>query len=63
MVAAIRDGRLEGIDPHHCGEHVEGHFSVDAMISGYEAAFERILADTVECEPSPGGAISGNPAR
>jgi hypothetical protein len=45
MVAAIKDGRLDGIDPHHCREYVEDHFSVEAMISGYEAAFEKILAD------------------
>jgi glycosyltransferase involved in cell wall biosynthesis len=45
MVAAIKDGRLDGIDPHHCREYVEDHFSVEAMISGYEAAIEKILAD------------------
>src|SRR5918997_243200 len=45
MVAAIKDGRLDGIDPHHCRDYVEEHFSVEAMISGYEAAFEKILAD------------------
>jgi hypothetical protein len=45
MVAAIKDGRLDGIDPHRCREYVEEHFSIEAMISGYEAAFEKILAD------------------
>jgi glycosyltransferase involved in cell wall biosynthesis len=45
MAGAIRSGRLEAIDPHHCRQYVEDHFSVGAMIDGYEAAFEKILAD------------------
>ncbi|MCA1716811.1 MAG: glycosyltransferase family 4 protein [Actinobacteria bacterium] len=45
MAEAIKSGRLEAIDPHHCREYVEEHFSVEAMIDGYEAAFEKILAD------------------
>jgi hypothetical protein len=44
MVAAIVGGRLEEIDPHHCREYVQERFSVEAMIDGYEAAFEKILA-------------------
>jgi hypothetical protein len=44
MVAAIRDGRLEGIDPHRCRELVRERFSVEAMLDGYEKAFEKILA-------------------
>jgi glycosyltransferase involved in cell wall biosynthesis len=43
MVEAIKGGRLEGIDPHHCRQYVEERFSVEAMIDGYEAAFEKIL--------------------
>ncbi len=43
MAQAIQSGRLEGIDPHHCRQYVEERFSVEAMISGYEAAFEKIL--------------------
>jgi glycosyltransferase involved in cell wall biosynthesis len=48
MVAAIKDGRLDSIDPHSCREYVQEHFSVEAMISGYEAAFEKILADRAQ---------------
>jgi glycosyltransferase involved in cell wall biosynthesis len=44
MVAAIRDGRLEGIDPDRCRELVRERFSVEAMLDGYEKAFEKILA-------------------
>ena len=44
MVAAIRDGRLEGIDPHRCREVVRERFSAEAMVDGYEKAFEKILA-------------------
>ena len=46
MVAAIKSGRLEEIDPYHCRQYVEERFSVEAMIDGYEAAFEKILADS-----------------
>jgi glycosyltransferase involved in cell wall biosynthesis len=45
MVAAIKDGRLEGIDPHHCRQYAQERFSVQAMVNGYEAAFEKILAE------------------
>jgi glycosyltransferase involved in cell wall biosynthesis len=44
MVAAIRGGSLEEIDPHRCREVVRERFSVEAMVDGYEKAFERILA-------------------
>jgi glycosyltransferase involved in cell wall biosynthesis len=63
MAAAIEGGRLEEIDPHRCREYVEEHFSVDAMISGYEAAFEKILADRAERASSLGDALFGDPAR
>jgi glycosyltransferase involved in cell wall biosynthesis len=43
MAEAIKGGRLEGIDPHHCREYVEERFSVGAMINGYETAFEKIV--------------------
>jgi glycosyltransferase involved in cell wall biosynthesis len=43
MAQAIKSGRLESIDPHHCRQYVEERFSVEAMIDGYEAAFEKIL--------------------
>ncbi len=45
MVEAIKDGRLEAIDPRRCREYVEERFSVRAMLDGYEAAFEKIVAD------------------
>jgi glycosyltransferase involved in cell wall biosynthesis len=44
MVAAIKDGLLDGIDPHRCRKLVEERFSVEAMLDGYEKAFEKILA-------------------
>jgi glycosyltransferase involved in cell wall biosynthesis len=50
MVSAIRGGRLEGIDPHRCREVVRERFSVEAMVDGYEKAFEKILA----LEKAPG---------
>jgi glycosyltransferase involved in cell wall biosynthesis len=50
MVAAIRNGRLEGMDPHRCREVVRERFSVEAMVDGYEKAFEKILA----LETAPG---------
>ena len=46
MVAAIKDGRLEDIDPNRCREHVRERFSVNAMLDGYEAAFEKILVNS-----------------
>ncbi len=48
MVKAIRSGQLDAIDPHRCREYVEEHFSIEAMIDGYEAAFEKILADRAQ---------------
>jgi PAS domain S-box-containing protein len=44
MVEAIRGGRLERIDPDRCREVVWERFSVEAMVDGYEKAFEKILA-------------------
>ena len=44
MVAAINDGRLDDVDPHNCRELVQERFSVEAMLDGYEAAFEKIVA-------------------
>jgi glycosyltransferase involved in cell wall biosynthesis len=44
MVEAIRGGRLEEIDPHRCREVVRERFSVEAMVDGYEKAFEKILS-------------------
>jgi glycosyltransferase involved in cell wall biosynthesis len=46
MVAAIKDGRSDDIDPHRCREYVHERFSVEAMLDGYEAAFEKILANS-----------------
>jgi glycosyltransferase involved in cell wall biosynthesis len=63
MIAAIKGGLLEDIDPHHCREYVEEHFSVEAMINGYEVAFEEILAGRAEGESSLENAPSGDPAR
>jgi hypothetical protein len=45
MVAAIKGGRLEGIDPSHCREYVREHFGIEAMIDSYEAAFQRIVIE------------------
>jgi hypothetical protein len=46
MVTAIQSGRLDDIDPHRCREHVEERFSVEKMLDGYEAAFEKILNES-----------------
>jgi glycosyltransferase involved in cell wall biosynthesis len=46
MVAAIESGRLDDIDPHRCRDHVEERFSVETMLDGYEAAFEKILNES-----------------
>ncbi len=43
MVATIKDGRLEGIDPSHCRQYVRENFGIEAMIDGYEAAFQKIV--------------------
>jgi hypothetical protein len=44
MVEDIRGGRLDSIDPDRCREVVRERFSVEAMVDGYEKAFEKILA-------------------
>jgi glycosyltransferase involved in cell wall biosynthesis len=38
--------RTDEIDPLACRAHVQERFSADAMVSGYEAVFERILVST-----------------
>jgi glycosyltransferase involved in cell wall biosynthesis len=38
--------RTDEIDPKVCRAHVEERFSAQAMVAGYEAVFERILAST-----------------
>jgi glycosyltransferase involved in cell wall biosynthesis len=43
LVAAIKAGRLENIDPCRCREYVEERFSIEAMLDGYETAFEKIV--------------------
>jgi glycosyltransferase involved in cell wall biosynthesis len=43
--AALR--RLGEIDPAACRARVEERFSGDAMVAGYEAVFERVLASAV----------------
>src|SRR5215211_5366289 len=46
MAQAIKSGRLEDIDPYRCRQYVHERFSVEAMVKGYEAAFEKILANS-----------------
>ena len=46
MIAAIKGGRLEEIDSYHCRQYVHERFSVEAMVNGYEAAFEKIVASS-----------------
>jgi glycosyltransferase involved in cell wall biosynthesis len=43
-VEAIK--RVDEIDPHVCRRHVEERFSAEAMVAGYEACYERILAES-----------------
>src|SRR5207244_1582172 len=43
--AAAALGRLGEIDPRACRRRVEERFSKDAMVTGYEQAFDRVLAD------------------
>ncbi|MGH2692937.1 MAG: glycosyltransferase family 4 protein [Actinomycetota bacterium] len=38
--------KTDEIDPKACRKHVEERFSAEAMVSGYESAYERILAST-----------------
>jgi glycosyltransferase involved in cell wall biosynthesis len=42
--AADRLGRLSEIDPKACRDRVQRLFSKEAMVAGYEAAFERAVA-------------------
>ena len=42
MAAAI--DRVGDLDPHVMRSRVEHHFSADAMVTGYERAYQRILA-------------------
>jgi glycosyltransferase involved in cell wall biosynthesis len=37
--------RLDDINPKACRERVERHFSKEAMVTGYEAVFERAVAE------------------
>jgi glycosyltransferase involved in cell wall biosynthesis len=37
--------RIETIDPLACRRHVERHFTVEHMVSGYEEVYTRVLAD------------------
>jgi glycosyltransferase involved in cell wall biosynthesis len=41
-------GRLDDLDPKAARAWVQERFSSDAMVSGYEAAFERVLASASE---------------
>ncbi|HZD17773.1 MAG TPA: glycosyltransferase family 4 protein [Actinomycetota bacterium] len=41
--ATERLARLSEIDPHTCRERVQRLFSKEAMVAGYERAFERVL--------------------
>jgi glycosyltransferase involved in cell wall biosynthesis len=43
--AAIALKRLDEIDPMACRRRVEERFSKEAMVTGYEQAFERVLAE------------------
>ena len=38
--------RTKDIDPKACRRHVEERFSAEAMVSGYEAVYERVLSST-----------------
>lgn len=44
MIAAV--AKLDTISPHDCRQEAEKRFSVDAMVSGYERAYEKILSST-----------------
>jgi glycosyltransferase involved in cell wall biosynthesis len=46
MVAAIKGGRLEDIDPYRCRGYVHERFRVEAMLDSYEAAFEEIVLNS-----------------
>jgi hypothetical protein len=37
--------RIETIDPLACRRHVERHFTLEHMVSGYEEVYTRVLAD------------------
>ena len=61
MVAAIKGGRLDGIDPRRCRDHVREHFSVETMVDGYEATFENILAPGKQKEARTNGSRISEP--
>lgn len=46
LAGAIIQAR--SLDPTACREHVETHFTVQAMAAGYEAAYRRVLAEVAE---------------
>ncbi len=46
LAGAIIQAR--SLDPAACREHVETHFTVQAMVAGYEAAYRRVLAEGAE---------------
>jgi glycosyltransferase involved in cell wall biosynthesis len=43
--AALAVKRLDDIDPAACRERVQQRFSLQAMVAGYERAFQRVLED------------------
>jgi glycosyltransferase involved in cell wall biosynthesis len=44
--------QARGLDPADCREHVQARFTVQAMASGYEAAYRRALAEIAEPQPA-----------
>jgi glycosyltransferase involved in cell wall biosynthesis len=44
--AAAALERLDGIDPKACRARVEGLFTVDRMLDGYEEAYRRVLSSS-----------------
>lgn len=42
MVEAV--GKIDAIDRQTCRNHVEKHFSVDAMVDGYVEVYEKVIA-------------------
>jgi glycosyltransferase involved in cell wall biosynthesis len=48
MPAAV--GRVGGIDRHECRTRVERHFSPTPLVAAYEAAFDRLLTESVGSE-------------
>ncbi|MGH3692968.1 MAG: glycosyltransferase [Pseudonocardiaceae bacterium] len=49
LAGAIIQAR--SLDPVACREHVEAHFTVQAMVAGYEAVYRRVLAEVAEPPP------------